>query len=82
MEAVINFITNYYEIILAVIGAVEVFVRIKPTDKNYSIIDFVYRLLTGFAPNLAKNNQKFAIAKVNKEPKVPKNPNNGVFATT
>lgn len=45
-----------YEIALMLLFAFETFVRLRPTEKNYSILDFVYNLYAAFFPNFKKPN--------------------------
>ena len=60
MEKIINYITENWEFILPIIIAIyELVIRVKPTNKSKSIVNWVAVVFDKVVPNLKKGGGKF-----------------------
>lgn len=67
---ILNWINNNYEVVIAVTFAVELILRLFPTTKNISLVDWFKRIYDFILPNLqVKESQRIETSYVGKTDK-------------
>lgn len=63
----LNLITANWPILLTVLGVIiEMILRLKPTERNLSIIDLMHRVINAIIPNEAKGTDETGAPKIGK----------------
>lgn len=62
MKNLINWVTENPELVTLIIGSIyEIAIRLWPTEKNRSIIDLIYKVITVILPNRVKDTTKIIL---------------------
>ncbi|HNS18047.1 MAG TPA: hypothetical protein PKI34_09535 [Bacteroidales bacterium] len=73
MEAIWQFITGHLaELIFGLLAFAEIIVRLTPTKKDDSILNFIITIIDALFPNRKKNGGKFKLTSQVKETNQPK----------